>query len=103
MRWKKPSNDLFLSVTDQNVLLRKFTVRFQKASWIDEEFRECIHKRDELKEAAIDTKGSEQRQMYCVMRNKVMKLNKRKKKAYYQNKVQIGRMMVTNSGKPCIL
>lgn len=47
-----------------------------------------MRKRDKLKKSAIVSKGTEKWQMYCVMRNKVTKLNRKKKKAYYQNKIQ---------------
>ena len=77
--------ELFLCVADRHVPLRKFTVGSSKAPWIDEELKECMRERDELKKAAIDLKGTEKWLMYCIMRNKVTKLNRKKKKAYYQN------------------
>ncbi len=76
-------NNLFLSLADQHVPLRKFTVRSQKASWIEEELRERMHERDELKQAAIGSKETEKWQMFCVMRNKVTNLNRLKKKAHF--------------------
>ena len=81
-------NELFLCVADRHAPLRKFTVGSSKASWIDDELRQCMRERDELKKAAIDFKGTEKWQMYCIMRNKVTKLNRKKKRAYYQNQIQ---------------
>ena len=81
-------NALFLSVADRHAPLRKFSVGATKAPWIDSELRENMRKRDELKKAAIDVKGTEKWLEYCVMRNKVTKLNRQKKKVYYQNKIQ---------------
>lgn len=81
-------NELFLCVADRHVPLRKFTVGSSKASWIDDELRACMRERDQLKKAAIDLKGTEKWQMYCIMRNKVTKLNRKKKRAYYQNLIQ---------------
>ena len=81
-------NELFLSVADRHAPLRKFSVGATKSPWIDSELRESMRKRDELKKAAMDVKGIEKWQEYCVMRNKVTKLNRKKKKVYYQNKIQ---------------
>lgn len=84
--------DTFMSllspICDKHAPLKKTCVRATKAPWLDEELRNLMKQRDELKKRAIVAKSPKDWQNYKSLRNLVTKLNRHKKKQYYQTKFE---------------
>lgn len=78
---------LLIPVIDKHAPVRKLTVRTVSALWIDEELKKCMSERDKAKVAAIKSGSSSEWQTYCKIRNNVTKLNRKKKKMYYETKI----------------
>lgn len=83
----KVFNDLLLSVIDRHAPIRKLTVRNVNAPWLDKELRDNMTERNRAKTEAIRSGGAQQWAIYRRLRNHVTKLNKIKKRKYYQNKI----------------
>lgn len=66
--------------------LRKFTVRNVSTPWLDEELKEHMMERDQAKLAANMSGFKSDWQIYCKLRNFFTKLNKKKKKLYYEHR-----------------
>lgn len=77
---------LFFDVCDKHAPIRKLSVRSVKAPWIDKELQSGIKERNLVKKSAIQNGSPAEWQAYCSMRNKITKMNKQKKKQYYQSK-----------------
>lgn len=78
-------NKLFLEVSDKHAPIKKRTVRKVRAGWIDTELRDCMVQRDEAKRVANVSNYETDWQIYRKLRNYVTKLNKKKKKVYYDS------------------
>lgn len=78
---------LLLPVMDKHAPVKKLTVKTVKAPWIDEELKKCMADRDRTKRAAMNSGNHSEWQLYCKIRNNVTKLNRKKKKMYYEIKM----------------
>ena len=67
--------------------MKKQTIRTVKALWIDEEFNICMAERDGAKGVANKAGFTSDWLTYCKLRNYLTKLNKNKKKLYYEAKI----------------
>lgn len=72
-------------VVDRHAPVKKFTVRAVTAPWLDKELKGYIKEREQAKQIALSSGIKSDWQVYCKLRNFVTKLNKRKKKQYYDN------------------
>ncbi len=74
--------DMVLKVINMHAPLRKFTVRGNSAPWIDDELRGTMSDRD-------NTRSNDPMDWikYKKLRNSVTKMNRSKKKAYFQDKL----------------
>ena len=75
---------LFSTVCDRHAPIKR--LRWKKASWLDDELRNCMKRRDQLKKHAITSGCLADWKAYRLLRNKVTKLNRQKKKQYYKSK-----------------
>lgn len=78
-------NELLGKVIDKHAPVKKRTVRNVRSSWIDDELKDCMTQRDQAKEMANKSSYISDWQIYRKLRIYVIKLNKRKKKLYYEN------------------
>lgn len=78
---------IFLEVCDKHAPIKKITVRRIKTPWLDDELKTGIKERDSLKELAMITNCPETWQQYKALRNTITKMNRQKKKYYYQSKI----------------
>lgn len=75
------------------------TVRAKSAPWISNDLKILMAQHNEAKKVA-DTSGlPSDRENYCKLSNQVTKLNRSKKKEYYQSKLMILKMIGINFGK----
>jgi hypothetical protein len=77
---------LLLPIIDKHAPVKKLTIRTVKAPWIDEELNNCMVERDGVKAVANKSDCTSDWLTYCKLRNDVTKLNKKKKKLYYEAK-----------------
>uniref|UniRef100_A0A3B3CXC8 Reverse transcriptase domain-containing protein n=1 Tax=Oryzias melastigma TaxID=30732 RepID=A0A3B3CXC8_ORYME len=78
--------ELFSSICDKHAPVRKVTVRSSRAPWLDADLQQLMKERDKNKKAAITSGNSADWIVYRSLRNKVTKMNRQKKKQYYQTK-----------------
>lgn len=78
---------LILSVADRHAPIKKCTVKTVEAQWIDDEVRNCMANRNNVKRKAIESGCLVDWQNYCKIRNQVTKLNRRKKRGYFQTRI----------------
>lgn len=88
---------LFMGIADKHAPLRKWSARSNGVPWIDDELRNLMAQHNDAKKVADRTGTLSDRQSYCKIRNAVTKLNKCKKKGYYQLKIDEAK----NDGKNC--
>jgi len=81
-------NKLFLSLIDKHAPLKKFTVRNKVTPWLDDELKKSMQIRCQMKRTAVNTGNKCDWDLYRKMRNSVAKLNKKKKKIYFENHVK---------------
>lgn len=74
-----------MPIMDKHAPLRRITVRTIAAPWVDLELKEHIKLRNELKAEAITSGNSILWNKYRKLRNYVTKLNRTKKRNYYEN------------------
>ena len=79
--------DLFMRIVNNNASLKKFTVKAKSAPWIDTELKSLMSKRDEAKKVAVLSCSPVDRKLYCTLRNHVTKMNRGKKRRYYQKRI----------------
>lgn len=60
--------------------VKRLSVRLKKASWLDDELRNCMKRRDQLKKHVFTSGYLADWKAYRLLRNKVTKLNRQKKK-----------------------
>ena len=84
----KVFDDTLTGVIDQHAPVRKATVRTVNSPWLDRETKEHMIERDQAKQIALSSGIKSDWQIYCKLRNFVTKLNRRRKKEYYDNIVQ---------------
>ena len=77
-----------MQAIDKHAPLRKQTVRNFRAPWLDEELRDLMKLRDDLKNVALLSSFESDGQMYRRLRNYVTALKKKKKQLYYGNKIK---------------
>lgn len=75
-------------IIDKHAPLKKFTVRSTYAPWLDEEIKHLMSNRDTLKCAAVKSGDPSDWSVYRTARNMVTKMNRHKKKIYYQDKIR---------------
>ena len=78
---------LFLSVADKHAPIRKHTVKSVRAPWIDNEIKDYMTLRNTAKKKASESGSPVDWQIYCKLRNEVTKMNRKKKKCYYQTRI----------------
>ena len=81
-------NNLFLPLVETHAPLKKFVVRNIVTPWLDDEIKDAIKKRDQMKRTAMTTGNKADWDLYRKMRTSVTKLNKKKKKIYFENQLQ---------------
>lgn len=79
--------ELLIPVIDKHAPVRRLTVRAARCPWVDEELKECMAQRNEAKEVAKRSACISDWQVYCKLRNYVTKLNRKKKKLYYELRI----------------
>ncbi len=85
-------NDLLGPIIDKYAPVKKQTVRNVGAPWLDQELKELMDQRNKAKAEAIRSADVSLWNIYRKLRNNVTKLNKNKKKMYYQNRIIDARM-----------
>lgn len=78
---------ILTTIADHHAPLKKFTVRSVNTSWLDKELKEHMMERDQAKSTALLSSLKSDWQIYRKLRNFVTKLNKKKKKLYYENRI----------------
>lgn len=79
--------DLFRRIVNNHAPLKKFTVKDNSAPWVDTELKSLMSQRDEAKKAAVLLGSPVDRKLYCTLRNYVTKVNRVKKRKYYQKRI----------------
>lgn len=79
---------LLSNICDKHAPIKKRTIRKIKAPWLDGELKKYIKERDLLKESAVAFGCPVAWQEYRALRNKITKMNRQKKKHYYQCKFE---------------
>lgn len=79
--------DCFMRVVNNHAPLKKFTVKAKSAPWVDTELRSLMAQREEAKKVAVLSDSFEDRKCYCILRNQVTKVNRVKKKKYFQKRI----------------
>ena len=80
-------NNKFLRVIDTHAPMRKQTVRKVNCPWVDSELRDLIKQREDAKKQAVITGYESDWQVYRKLRNHIVTINKKKKRLYYENKI----------------
>lgn len=80
--------DCFMRVANNHAPLKKFTVKAKSAPWVDTELRSLMAQRDEAKKVAVLSDSLENRNFYRTLRNRVTKVNRVKKKKYFQKRIE---------------
>lgn len=78
---------MLLSIVDKYAPMKNRVIKSNAARWIDSTLKNMMKQRDEAKQVAVITRLLEDRLKYCKLRNQVTKINKRKKKEYYKNRI----------------
>lgn len=78
--------NLIMPIIDNHAPLKRMTVRSVVSPWVDNELKEYFTQRDVLKAEAISSGDVILWDRYKKLRNYVTKLNRLKKRAYYENK-----------------
>jgi len=81
-------NKEFLSLIDKHAPLKKFTVRNNVTPWLDDELKDSMKITCQMKRTAVTAGNKCDWDVYRKMRNSVTKLNKKKKKIYFDNHVK---------------
>ena len=76
-----------MGMANKHAPLMKFTVKAKSAPWIDTALKNLMSQRDEAKKVAVLSGFSNDRKHYCELRNHVTKINRLKKRGYYQKKI----------------
>ena len=79
--------DHFMNVVNRHAPIRKFTVKSKCAPWLDDELKQMMQLRDEAKNVAVLSNSFDDKLAYNKLRNQVTKVNRYKKKAYYQQRI----------------
>lgn len=80
-------NDMFMKLIEKHAPLKRFVVRATGTPWLDKEIKECMKNRDDAKKTAIITGNQSDWKLYRQLRNAVTKLNRNKKKIYYEKEI----------------
>ncbi len=80
-------NNVFMKVVEKHAPMKKFTVRSISTPWLDNELKEYMIERNQAKLTANRSNFKSDWQVYCKLRNFVTKLNKKKKKLCYENRI----------------
>ena len=86
---------LLIPVTNKHAPIKKMTVQTLKSLWIEEELKNGMLERDEAKGMANNSGCTTDWKTYCKLRNPVSNLNEKKKKLYYETKIN----EIKNDGK----
>lgn len=78
----------FCYLADKHAPLKRFTVKKNYAPWLDNELNVAMSERDIAKAKAHKSVSPQEWARYRELRNQVTKLNRRKKKEYYQLKLK---------------
>lgn len=77
-----------MPIVDKHAPLRRMTVRNIASPWLDAELKEYMRERDKLKSEAISSGDNALWERYKQLRNLVTKLNRSKKRIYYEYKFE---------------
>lgn len=80
-------DEVLMPLVDKHAPLKKFTVRNARTPWLDNEIKELMKQRNLAKKTATITGCETDWQVYRKLRNSVTKLNRNKKKVYYENRI----------------
>ena len=80
-----------MPLVDKHAPLKKFTVRSARTPWLDKEIKELMKQRDQAKKTAVTTGYKVDWEVYRKLRNSVTKLNRNRKKLYYENRINDSR------------
>ncbi|XP_054871533.1 uncharacterized protein LOC129350084 [Amphiprion ocellaris] len=78
--------NLIMPIIDKHAPLKRMTVRNIACPWVDAQLKEYFKQRDGLKAEAILSGDIIIWERYKQLRNYITKLNRAKKRAYYENK-----------------
>lgn len=80
-------NKVSVKVKEKHAPMKKFTLRSINTPWLDNEFKEYVIERNQAKLTANRSNFKSDWQVYRKLRNFVTKLNIKKKKLYYENRI----------------
>ena len=80
-------NSVFLGVIDAHAPIRKQSVRKANSPWLDGELKDLMKQREDAKKAAVTSGYDSDWLIYKKLRNYVVSANKKKKRTYYENKI----------------
>lgn len=78
---------LLMPTIDKQAPLKKLTVRTVRAPWVDKELKRCMAERDKARVVASMCGCTSDWRTYCIIRDNVTKLNRKKKKTYHETKI----------------
>ena len=79
--------NIFSLIIDKHAPLCEMSVSEKYCPWIDRDFRGLMRTRGKLKKSAVKTKSAPLLDSYRHVLNKVIALNTKQKKEYYDNKI----------------
>ena len=91
--------DLFVPIVNKHAPLRKFTVKPNGAPWIDEELKNLMKQRNDLKRCFIASGSVNDKSAYCKIRNLITKVNREKRENCIGKGLIEPNMTVRNYGK----
>lgn len=78
-------NKLKMPLVEKHAPMRKSNVRNTTTPWLNKEIKDYMKMRDQLKKTALITGNKCDWDLYRKMRNSVTKLNRKKRKIYFDN------------------
>ncbi len=80
--------EYFENIANRHAPIRKLTVRSNGAPWIDKDLTILMKQRDQAKKIYMASSSVSDKKVYCTLRNGVTKLNREKKRLYYQKRMR---------------
>ena len=81
-------NGMLIPVMNKHAPVKKKTVRSTTAPWLDNELRQHMTQRNNVKAEAIKSNDAAKWSIYRKLRNYVTKLNETKKRNYFKNRLE---------------
>lgn len=79
--------EILMNIIDKHVPVSKSTVRQRCAPWLDDDLKELMQIRDNAKKKSVTSGNLVDKENYKILRNNVVKMNKKKKRDYFQNEI----------------